>query len=96
MNTSLTKAYCVRAMCNISLGSKCSVVDMSNDHERSYKQCLELEGQEAVVVGLNEVTVDIRIETGPRKGVVVPGIRPVFLFFDGIFQRVELVEEAHF
>ncbi len=97
MHSSLTRAYPVQATCEIDLGSMCEVVGLSHNDAFSYRDNRALNGQKAVVVKLNEGSVDIKMETGPRKGKIVEGFDPGYLFFSGTFRKAVLVEEeTHF
>ncbi len=93
----LTRAYYGWVMHDITLGSKCKLAALYNEDTSSFDDYPNFDGNEAVVVKLNERTVDLRIETGPRKGKIIEKVNPGSLFFPGTFQKVEPVEEGtHF
>ncbi|HAT68369.1 MAG: hypothetical protein A2481_03160 [Candidatus Yonathbacteria bacterium RIFOXYC2_FULL_47_9] len=87
MQNPLARNYQTRvAACEIGLESECTIVGTTIQY-----------GQKAVVVRLNESSVDIRLKTGPNAGQVVTDVNTVNLMFSGVFRNVmsEVVEETH-
>lgn len=96
----LLKQYSVRAACRISLGAKCvCTMEYPGIHNlqlhAKYSIC---NGEKAIVVGLNECTVDIRLESGLHVGRIVKDVDTRQLFFLGPFQMISIdaEEETHF
>lgn len=77
---SLVKEYQVRAVCEVKLGGSCKVAGQS-------QHC----GQEAVIVGLNEYTVNIRLTTGKKTNTVIENVDPENLLLTGTFRGVERI-----
>lgn len=75
---SLVREYQARAVCEVKLGANCKVACQSRHL-----------GDEAVVVGLNEHTVDIRLTTGKKINTVVENVDPANLLLMGTFKEME-------
>ncbi|MEK7460226.1 MAG: hypothetical protein AAB628_01605 [Patescibacteria group bacterium] len=91
---SLMRVYLTNARCDISLGAECTVEYPGSHDFGSFFECSIYDKQKAVVVGLNESSVDIELKTGMYIGRIVKNVDPRHLVFSGIFEHDAIAEEA--
>lgn len=83
-------------VCEIGLGDKCMIIypDHNNFEQLAeYNACNE---QEATVVGSKSCDIEglnsleLRLETGPKKGEIIRDVDPAHLRFIGVFVRASI------
>lgn len=87
------------AMCEIEMGTECTVVYGDHHDMSSWSEKTAYDGCQAVIVGFNEAngqtSVNIRMTTGSHTGKIVGDVNTGHLRLSGVFRRVSASDESH-
>ncbi len=86
------KAFLAIAMCEIEMGTECTVVYGEHYDMSSWSEKTAYDGCQAVIVGFHEangkVSVNIRMKTGSHAGKIVDDVNTAYLRLSGLFRRI--------